>query len=83
MKSALFVVAICLLVSAGCSDAPEPQSQRTESSPVGQPPAERSTLQTVVGGLTGQTAVERGKEARTKIQAAASNKNSSLNEVLR
>ena len=70
-----------LLVLAGCSDHPSKPSTPDKSSGVS-PKPEKSTFQTVIGGLTGQTAIEKGKETRAKIEEISKKENADLDEVM-
>lgn len=83
MKLSGMIVLCLAVVLTGCSREPESQPVVPAPTAPTQPPAEKGTLQTVVGGLTGQIAVERGREARSKIQAIASNEQSALEETMR
>lgn len=80
----LGTIGLCLAtLLAGCSRDTEPQTGLATPAEPPPPSAGNSTLHTVVGGLTGETAVKRGKEARSKIQAIASNEQSALEEAMR
>lgn len=79
MKCAILFLMLCVLSSGGCSSSSESQAPaKTEESKTG-----KGAVETVVAGLTGQTAVHMGKEARSKILAIASNEQSSLEEAMR
>ena len=64
---------------AGCGrPSPEPQAPPAAA---GREPA-RSSVGTVIDGLTGKTAVDAGKRARTQIEKIGKQEQHDVNEVL-
>lgn len=70
-----------LTLLAGCGEKPPPPTRANVSTPAPPPPG-KNTMQTIVGGLTGSTAVEIGKESKSRIEAAAKREKDSLAEVM-
>lgn len=83
MKYVMFSIVLSLCCAAGCSKPVELPTAASTPGESEKQATENSALETVVGGLTGQTAAKKGREARTKLQAIASNEQSSLEEVMR
>lgn len=83
MKYRIVVLMLCLLCSGGCSNPQESQTPKSAPARNDETSAAKGAVETVVAGLTGQTAVHAGKKARSKLTDIASNEQSSLEEAMR
>ena len=69
------IILFVAIVMAGCSN----DSKSAEKKPA---PASSSTINTVIEGLTGKTAVDAGQNAKQKIRQISAQENKQINEVL-
>jgi hypothetical protein len=69
-----------LFLLAGCGEKPT-TDRKTSPSATNLPP-EKSTAQTLIGGFTGQTAIEKGKETRAKLDAIGKKAKADMDEVM-
>ncbi len=81
MKIAPLLLFATIFLVTGCGGTPQPATPATPATNPS-PARQKSTMETVIGGFTGQTAVEKGKETRTKLEAIGKQKQSSLEEVM-
>jgi hypothetical protein len=87
MKYAPVSLLASILLVAGCGDTPPANTTPPPATPTtpatnSQPKRQKSTMETVIGGFTGQTAVEKGKETRAKLEAIGKQKQSTMEEVM-
>ncbi len=68
-----------LLLTSGCGSETATPSPNPTNTPT---PQAKSTLQTMVGGFTGQTAVEKGKETKAQLKIIETKRNADMNEVM-
>lgn len=70
-------LAALLIIGAGCRPAASPAPAAPTNAPV-----EASAISTVVDGLTGKTAVEAGKRARTELERIGKQEQKDLNDAM-
>lgn len=87
MKNSICVVARCcaaaagLLLAAGCGQSP-PAPQPPPAAQA-QPEKDKSAVETVVDGITGKTAVEAGKKARSQLEQIGKQEQGAVDEILK
>lgn len=80
MRAIWFAVLAAVAVGCGRGTAPTPQTP--PPTPVAQQETAKSSVQTVVNGLTGKTAVEAGKRARGQIDKIGTQEQHDINEAM-
>jgi hypothetical protein len=71
------------MAGTGCHQAqpPTPPAAAAPAAPSTNAPAEKGTLQTVIEGAAGKTAVDQGRAAQEKIRKISEQRNKDLDEV--
>lgn len=78
MKTRCFIMTA--LIAAGCGRGPAPAPQPPATAATNEPP--KSTVSTVVEGLTGKTAIDAGKRARLQLDNVRTQENNAINEAM-
>ncbi len=73
MRTIILLIALSFIIGCG-------QSKKSPQKP--KPQKSKSTLNTVVDGVTGRTAVNAGKKAKDQIESISKKRNDELNEVM-
>ena len=73
MRLALILTAIIITSGCGCDKSKKEKLQ---------PPKQKSTLNTVIEGATGKTAVDAGNKAKAQIEAISEKRNKDLNDIM-
>lgn len=87
MQYSMPLLFVGILIATGCGDTPTSTLSPPAATPVpsaGNNPAplKKSAIETVIGGFTGQTAVEKGKETRAKLEAIGKKEQAAMEEVM-
>ena len=75
-------LAIMTAVAVGCGRNPAPTPQTATPAPAPAPETPKSTVSTVIDGITGKTAVEAGKRARGQIDKIGKQEQHDINEAM-
>lgn len=69
-----------IFLLAGCGE--KPTADRKASPSATNLPPEKSTAQALIGGFTGQAAIEKGKETRAALEAIGKKEQAAMDEVM-
>ena len=82
MNYVVIVIFGVILLLSGCGDTASSDSKPDSTHFPPQVKPERSTSEMVIGGFTGQKAIEIGKETRAKLEAIGKKEKAAMDEIL-
>ena len=78
-RTAVFLL---LLAGSGCGQSPGPSTPASAPPAATNGPPPKSTVSTVVDGITGKTAVDAGKRARIEIDRIGKQEQKDINDAM-
>ena len=79
----LMPFALALALGAGCGRSPQPTNTSPHATPATNPAPAKTTVQEVIDGFTGKTAIDAGMRVKQKVETIRNKAEKDIEEALK